>query len=345
MIPKVSVIIPCYGVEKYLDRCINTIVNQTLKDIEIILVDDGSPDRVPAMCDEWASKDSRIKVIHKKNEGLGYARNSGLKIAKGEYVAFVDSDDYVDVRMYETLYSATEYGLYDAVYGGLRQETKEGGFKYFHDYSQIRTFHSNEMPRLALSFVDKTELNENERLFMSVWHSIYKMKVIRDNGILFFSERQILSEDMPFQIQFLQHSTNIKFIPDYLYTYCLNESSLTHNIRYEKIEAAIRLRELLIGLLNNESDGQNYVDKEFYIRVRNLISRMVRGKVYPYLELIRILRRMSCNNVWKQINYDYVNTNSLKFIIPLKLIKCKLPVILYWFMKFDAIVNRQTIKF
>lgn len=104
--PKISIIIPCYDVEHYLDRCIKTIVNQTIKDIEIILVDDCSLDRVPQMCDDWALRDSRIKVIHKKNnEGLGFARNTGLDIATGEYVAFVDSDDYIDINMYEKLYN------------------------------------------------------------------------------------------------------------------------------------------------------------------------------------------------------------------------------------------------
>ena len=103
--PKVSIIVPCYGVEKYLDRCLNSLVSQTLQDIEIILVDDKSPDNVPIMCDEWARKDNRIKVIHKEvNEGLGYARNTGLKYVEGEYVAFVDSDDYVDTDMYRKLY-------------------------------------------------------------------------------------------------------------------------------------------------------------------------------------------------------------------------------------------------
>ena len=86
--PKVSIIIPCYGVEKYLDRCMDSILKQTLNDIEIILVDDGSPDRVPEMCDNYASRDPRIRVIHKPNAGLGYARNSGLEIATGEFVAF-----------------------------------------------------------------------------------------------------------------------------------------------------------------------------------------------------------------------------------------------------------------
>ena len=98
---KVSIIVPCWGVEKYLDRCVESLVNQTLQDIEIILVDDESPDRVPEMCDDWAKKDRRIKVIHKKNGGLGLACNSGIEVATGEYLAFCDSDDWVDAKMYE----------------------------------------------------------------------------------------------------------------------------------------------------------------------------------------------------------------------------------------------------
>lgn len=98
---KVSIIVPIYNVEKYLDRCMQSLLNQTLKEIEIVLVDDGSPDNCPKMCDEYAKKDSRVKVVHKQNAGLGYARNSGLENATGEYVAFVDSDDYVDINAYE----------------------------------------------------------------------------------------------------------------------------------------------------------------------------------------------------------------------------------------------------
>ena len=91
----VSVIIPIYNVEQYLDRCIESVVNQTYSNIEIILVDDGGNDSCPKKCDNWARKDSRIKVIHKKNEGVAYARNSGLDVANGEYILFVDSDDYI----------------------------------------------------------------------------------------------------------------------------------------------------------------------------------------------------------------------------------------------------------
>ena len=100
----VSIIVPVYKVERYLDRCLKSLVNQTYLNIEIILVDDESPDKCPEICDEWAKKDCRIKVIHKKNGGLSDARNKGLEFAEGIYVCFVDSDDYVAQTYVETLY-------------------------------------------------------------------------------------------------------------------------------------------------------------------------------------------------------------------------------------------------
>ena len=102
--PKVSVIIPVYNVEKYLSECLDSVVNQTLKDIEIICVNDGSPDGSAAILEEYAQKDNRIKVITQENRGLSEARNSGLKIASGEYIAFLDSDDYIDLKFFEQLY-------------------------------------------------------------------------------------------------------------------------------------------------------------------------------------------------------------------------------------------------
>lgn len=102
----ISVIVPVYNVEEYLDRCVESIVNQTYANLEIILVDDGSPDNCPAMCDMWAQKDHRIKVIHKANGGLSDARNTGMAEAAGEYVGFVDSDDWIDPDFYETLLNA-----------------------------------------------------------------------------------------------------------------------------------------------------------------------------------------------------------------------------------------------
>ena len=98
---KVSVIIPVYGVEKYLDRCVESVVNQTYKDLEIILVDDGSPDNCPKMCDEWALRDTRIRTVHRENGGLSCARNTGLSVATGDYITFVDSDDWIESGIYD----------------------------------------------------------------------------------------------------------------------------------------------------------------------------------------------------------------------------------------------------
>ena len=106
----VSVIVPVYKVEKYLNRCVNSILNQTYKDLEVILVDDGSPDSCPEICDGYAQKDKRVKVIHKENGGQGSARNSGLDVARGEYILFVDSDDYIAKNLIEiTLQKAERF--------------------------------------------------------------------------------------------------------------------------------------------------------------------------------------------------------------------------------------------
>lgn len=100
---KISIIVPIYEVEQYMNRCVSSIVNQTYKNLEIILVDDGSTDNCPDMCDKWKQRDSRIKVIHKKNGGLSDARNEGVKIATGELIGFVDSDDWIFDEMYQLL--------------------------------------------------------------------------------------------------------------------------------------------------------------------------------------------------------------------------------------------------
>ena len=115
----VSVVLPIYGVEKYLDRCITSIVNQTYSNLEIILVDDGSRDNCPQMCDDWAEKDSRIKVVHKANAGLGMARNTGIDNATGEYICFFDSDDYVALDTVEKAYALAKQESSDLVTFGL----------------------------------------------------------------------------------------------------------------------------------------------------------------------------------------------------------------------------------
>ena len=121
---KVSIIVPLYNVEPYLGRCMKSLLNQTIKGIEIIMVDDDSPDRCPQMCEDYKDKYPNIKVVHKKNGGLGFARNSGLEVAEGEYVAFIDSDDFVDTDMFQNLY---EYGK------------KKTGQKFIPEYSGFQS--------------------------------------------------------------------------------------------------------------------------------------------------------------------------------------------------------------
>ena len=131
--PLISVIVPVYKVEKYLHRCVDSILVQTYTNLEIILVDDGSPDRCGAICDEYAAKDSRIRVIHQENGGLSAARNAGLDVCSGEYIAFVDSDDWLDPEMYAVMMAQVrEYGC-DVVMCDCVKEFPDRPRLYTHD--------------------------------------------------------------------------------------------------------------------------------------------------------------------------------------------------------------------
>ena len=114
---KVSIIVPVYNVENYIERCLKSLVNQTLKDIEILIINDGTPDNSIEICEKYAKNDNRIKIFNKENEGLGLTRNYGIERATGEYIAFVDSDDYVTLDMCENLYNAAIENNADIVYG------------------------------------------------------------------------------------------------------------------------------------------------------------------------------------------------------------------------------------
>lgn len=251
--PKVSIIVPIYNVEKYLDRCMQSLLNQTLKEIEIILVDDESPDNCPAMCDEYARHDARVKVIHKNNGGLGFARNSGLEVATGEYVAFVDSDDYVNVTMYEELYQEAKQKELDVLFCNFYRRNKNGNVdevrevrinEYYNETGDIFIF--------LLNMIGTEPKCSEDRIYsMSVWHGIYSTKIIRDFEIKFPSEREIISEDIFFHINFLSHSKSIGYINYHHYFYCENGSSLTQSYRKDRFEKYKILHEETCKLLLN----------------------------------------------------------------------------------------------
>ena len=138
--PLISVIVPIYNVEKYLDRCVDSIINQTYKNLEIILVDDGSPDNCPQMCDDYAKKDSRIKVVHKENGGLSDARNVGMEVATGEYVSFIDSDDYISLDFYETLLETIVDNDSDIVECGVVKFYEDNSFDKYSDDLKVTNY-------------------------------------------------------------------------------------------------------------------------------------------------------------------------------------------------------------
>ena len=153
--PKVSIIIPVYNVEKYLERCVESVRRQTLKDIEIILVDDKSPDKCPAMCDDYALIDDRIKVVHKdKNEGLGFARNTGLEVATGDYVAFVDSDDFIETGTYQKAYEECALNNLDICYFRYRRVDSDGNeYSEFDDTTKYDYYTKEDSMKILLAMV------------------------------------------------------------------------------------------------------------------------------------------------------------------------------------------------
>ncbi len=167
----ISVIVPVYKVAPYLDRCVQSIVDQTYENLEIILVDDGSPDNCPAMCDAWAARDSRIRVIHKENGGLSDARNAGMSAAGGEYIAFVDSDDWIEPEMLEGLARAMETDGSDIAACTVRMVWED------ETPDRLLTVQTN---RVLDRYEAQKALLEETLLKQPVWYKLYKRELIRD---------------------------------------------------------------------------------------------------------------------------------------------------------------------
>jgi glycosyltransferase involved in cell wall biosynthesis len=262
--PKISVIVPIYNVEKYLKRCMDSLINQTLQDIEIIMVDDESPDKCPQLCDEYARQDNRIKVIHKKNEGLGFARNSGLEIASGEFVTFVDSDDFVDVAMYETLYFMAKKNDFDTVYCGvyffkdtkhIRPRKEVASFLVFRGRKEVDAF--------LLDMVGpEPSFKSNIKYLMSSCRAIYSMEVINNQNIKFHSERVFVSEDLLFNMDYLAQAEAVAYHPSYFYYYCNNKISLSHTWKLDKynlyVSFLLEVKRKLSSYYTNSDYSVNY---------------------------------------------------------------------------------------
>lgn len=209
----ISVIVPVYKVEKYLNQCIKSIVMQSYKNLEILLIDDGSPDRCGLICDEWKKRDMRIKVIHKENEGLSKARNDGLNMSKGKYIVFVDSDDLIAPKMIEILFLTLKQKNADIV---------ECDYLCFSDSILIRN-----QKRISASVTYSTEealslLLDEEVLKYTVWNKLYRKEVLRH---LRFEVGKI-HEDVFFTYQAIGASRKIVKVNDCLYYYRQRSGSI-----------------------------------------------------------------------------------------------------------------------
>ena len=307
---KISIIVPIYNVEKYLDRCMESLLGQTLQDIELIMVDDGSPDKCPKMCEEYAQKDCRIKVIHKKNAGLGYARNSGLEVATGEFVAFIDSDDYVDTSMFEILYKEAVKTHADAVFCAYRIHDKNRDGEIL--FSKKKLLQGKEIINyIADMIASPAEIKEERLECMSAWNGIYKKKVLDEVNIRFMSEREIVSEDILFNVDFLKDCNCIALVPQPLYFYCINGGSLSQTFKESKFSGIIRLYQ---SLINRTAE---YKSVEIKKRCLRLVAEYTLGQInnlllssLPLKKKKMIFNAVANYKIWEG------KINSLKIVLP-----------------------------
>ncbi|WML47811.1 glycosyltransferase [Neobacillus sp. PS3-34] len=225
MNPRISIIVPVYNVEPYLHKCVNSILSQTFSDFELILIDDGSPDKCLAICDEYAKQDSRVRVVHKENGGLSSARNAGIEIAKGSYIGFVDSDDYIHERMYELLYEKAILYSSDIVvcdYLKVNENeifdtkniTKEPILSHFTNIETLQYFYSNNG--------GKHTANEKSAKWIVVWNKLYKRELF---------EKYKFTEGRIYEDEFIAHKiiyncTKITFVSINLYFYLQRQNSI-----------------------------------------------------------------------------------------------------------------------
>lgn len=230
----VSIVIPVFNTEKYLERCITSVANQTYLDLEIILVDDGSFDSSPQICDCWQRKDDRIRVIHKKNQGLGMARNTGIANANGEYICFFDSDDYVDNQTIEKAYYEAKRNASDIVCFGMKNVDKNGKIlsemipkprKNIYVGAEVQTEFLVE-----ISGPDP-QTGKDACIPMSACSKLYSMQCINKSGWSFVSEREIMSEDFYSLLKLYRNVECISIMQDAFYYYVQNDTSTTHVYR------------------------------------------------------------------------------------------------------------------
>ena len=258
--PLISVIIPIYNVEKYLNRCIESVINQSYRNIEIILVDDGSPDSCGEICDFWAKKDERIVVIHKENGGLGKARNTGIKVATGQLVGFVDADDYISSDFYNELCEKLLKYNADVCISGLTDVYPDR--EIAQSFSVHGCYEGEDIKKYILAGLLGTDCYGQNGLGQSVCKGLYNRDLLLQNNIWFPSEREMISEDTVFNIYLYKTAKCVAVSQTRGYFYChRTSSSLTTSYRLDRIEKYKLLRNHEIELIQDEILSEELIER------------------------------------------------------------------------------------
>lgn len=219
---RVSIVVPVYNTGNYLKKCVDSILSQTCGDFELILVDDGSVDKSPDICDQYQRADSRIKVIHKPNGGLSSARNAGLDIAVGKYIYFVDSDDYIEPVLLEKAVSVMEEKACDWLAFGMVKEDPAGALIEKIGFKPCRIRISSEEERMNFLL----EYLLNYRLGWEAWSHVFRGDLIREHRLRFVSEREIFAEDMLFAFTYWMYARSCVVLDEQMYHYIQRGESL-----------------------------------------------------------------------------------------------------------------------
>lgn len=235
----VTVVVPVYKVEKYLDHCVNSIVSQSYENLEIILVDDGSPDRCPEMCDRWAERDSRIKVFHQENRGLSAARNVGIANATGQYICFFDSDDYIEKETIRHAYELAEKEQAELVIFGITFVNGNGKVQGHEIPNTLKNVYSGRevqedfLPELVGK---DPRTGRSSNVMLSVWRDFFLTDLIHRTNWLFVSEREVISEDVYSLLLLYKDIRKVAVLPEALYCYRVNETSVSRSYRPDRYE-------------------------------------------------------------------------------------------------------------
>lgn len=288
--PRVSVIIPCYNVEKYLPECLDSVIGQTFSDIEIICVNDGSTDNTLNILEKYKKQDKRIKIINQENKGLAISRNIGLDKAHAEYVYFLDSDDYISRDCIEKLYNQTEKDKCDIVIGGVNvyPENKNDDFCVSRATSLQSWFSYNPVQKLQI-----TEQNSDEyygKIYCCAWNKLYKRKFLIDNDI-YFINKKCFHEDNGFWLKVLACNPVISTINTKTYFYRIRNSSITEMTESDKKLHVLHLKDSLSDALffaksKNNKTLSNFMYYEIYTMKKHRIFYLVWTKFEKRLKLL-----------------------------------------------------------